>query len=329
MSMTPPGRAPVAVLAAGTVAVIAGVFGALAIAASFLIISRSDFALYGLALTPGLRSVLYLTWSFFLLCAGFVIVSGIYLVRLRNWARLSLLVVAGAGLLFGVVGLGFVFLTVYVTPDDPVVSKPLLLSVLAFTYGVPILVAVWWLLLLTRRSVVEQFQAAAFVRPGANPSTSLLNNPDCPLAIRAVGWYLASFILFLPFIPFLPSRVPALYFGHLFSGPSGILAHFLSFALCAIAGIGLLLLKRWSFVLTFATQILFCVSCLAVVFGPSFQSNMRATYVEMGLPNPTGGVFSEVRYVILISLVLPLAILVILLVNRHRFYAAACVADQK
>lgn len=328
MMMPSPVRAPAAVVAAGVAAVIAGAFAALTIAASFLIISRSDFSFYGLALTPAMRSILYLAWAFFLLCAGFLLISGIYVVRLRNWARLSLLVVGGGGLLFGVVGLGFVFLTVYSTPDDPVVSKPLLFTVLAFTYGVPILVAIWWLVLLTRRSVVEQFHAAA-ARAETDPSTSLLNNPDCPLAIRAVGWYLASFVLFLPFLPFLPSRLPAVYFGHRLSGPSAILAHFLSLALFAIPGIGLLLLKRWGYVLTFGTQLLFCINCLVIVFSSSFESSMRATYRELGIPIPPGTILPEARYLIVLSLILPLAVLVILFLYRRPFYAAARLASKQ
>ena len=328
MDMPSPVRVPASVVAAGVAAVIAGAFAALAIAASFMVISRNDFSMYGLALTPALRSVLYLTWAFFLLCAGFVVVSGIYLLRLRNWARLSILVVAGAGLLFGVVGLGFVLMTVYATPDDPVVSKPLLLTVLAFTYGIPILVAIWWLMLLTRRSLVEQFQAAGMVRVHTAPSTSILNNPECPLAIRAVGWYLGSFVLFLPFLPFLPSRLPALYFGHLFTGPSAIMAHFVSFALFAIPGIGLLLLKRWGYLLTFGTQLLFCINCLIIVFSSSFESNIRASYSELGIPFSSGDLFPQIRNLILLSLVLPVVILVVLYLYRRPYYAASDVANK-
>src|SRR5262249_30673611 len=149
--------------------------------------------------------------------------------------------------------------------------------------------------------VVEQFRAANIARGGTNPRTSLLNHPECPLAVRAVGWYLASFILFLPFLPFLPSHLPALYFGHLFKGPSGILAHFLSFALFAIPGIGLLLLKRWGYVLTFGTQFLYCANCLLIVFSPSFESNMRATSAELGVPIPPATLLPEIRYFILLT----------------------------
>src|SRR5262245_42575372 len=150
-------RAPARVVAAGLVAIIGGALAAFIIVASFAALPRIDLAQSGIAITSAMRPVLYLTWVFFLLFAGFVLVSGIFVIRLRNWARLSLLVVAGGGLLFGVVGLGVIFAMIYFTPADPVVSKPVLAAVLAFTYGIPILVAIWWLVLFTRRSVVEQF----------------------------------------------------------------------------------------------------------------------------------------------------------------------------
>jgi hypothetical protein len=329
MDMGSPVRAPAAVVAAGFVAIIGAALAALIIVVSFAALPRIDLSQSGIVITSAVRPVLYLTWTFFFLFAGFVLISGIFVIRLRNWARLSLLVVAGGALLFGVVGLGVIFAMIYFTPADPVVSKPVLASVLAFTYGIPILVAIWWLVLFTRRSVVEQFHAAAAAGIGINPPTPLLNNPECPLAIRAVGWYLASFILFLPFLPFLPSHLPALYFGHLFKGPSGILAHFLSFALFAIPGIGLLLLKRWSYVLTFGTQLLYCVNCLVIVLSPSFESNMSATSAELGVPIPPSTVLPEIRYLVLLTLVLPLAILVILYVYRRPFYAAAELASKQ
>jgi hypothetical protein len=325
MNMAPV-RASVTVVAAGVVAIIAGASAALMMLASFAVLFRTDFSAYGVALTPAMRSILYLTWAFFLLGAVFVLVSGIYVIRLCNWARLSLLIIAGCGLLFGVVGLGVIFVMIYFKPEDPLVSKPVLATVLGFTYGIPILVAVWWLLLFTRRSVVAQFQAAAVALAETNASSpSLFNNPECPLGIRIVGWYLGSFILFLPFIPFLPAHVPALYFGHLFRGPSAVLAHFLSCVLLAVPGIGLLLLRRWSYPLTFVTQLLLCINCLVIAFSSSFESNVRAAYAELGLPVPSGAdaLLPEVRYMLLLSLIMPLASLVILYIYRRPFYVAA------
>src|SRR5215470_6507807 len=194
-SALPAPHASTSVVAAGVVAVLGGSLAAITALGSFFIISRISLSAYPTAINPAMRPILYATWTFFLFCAAFVIVAGVHVIRLRNWARIALLVVAGGALLFGTVGLGVIFVTIYFTPADPAVSKPLLASVLAFVYGLPILVAVWWLALFTRRAVVSQFQAATVARTeGRRTPASLLNNPECPLAIRIVGWYLASFV---------------------------------------------------------------------------------------------------------------------------------------
>jgi hypothetical protein len=325
--MALPPRASASIVAAGVTAILGGSFAAVSLAASFFVISRITYSPYGASLSPAMRPILYATWTFFLLCAVFVIVAGLHVIRLRNWARLALLAVAGCALLFGAVGLGVIFVTIYVTPADPAVSKPLLASVLAFIYGLPILVAIWWLVLFTRRSVADQFRAATASRAEAGPtSTSLLNNPECPIAVRIVGWYLASFVLFLPVLPFLPSRLPAFYFGHAFRGPFAISLHFLTFALLAIPGIGLLLLKRWSYPFTIATQLLFCLNCLFLAFSASFASNMRATFDELGLPGSLPAAetsLHQIRYMLLLSLIIPVAILIILFAYRRAFFAAS------
>jgi hypothetical protein len=337
MRMDPALPAPPAstsVVAAGIVAVLGGSLAAVAILASFFIISRISLSSYPTPISPAMRPILYATWTFFLLGAVFVIVAGIHVIRLRNWARIVLLVVAGGALLFGTVGLGVIFVTIYFTPADPTVSKPLLASVLAFIYGLPILVAIWWLVLFTRRSVVGQFRAATEARLKNTPaSTSPLSNPECPLAIRIVGWYLASFVLFLPVLPFISSRIPILYFGHMFHGPTAISVHFISFAVLAIAGIGLLLLKRWSWPLAVATQLLFSLNCVVIAFSSSFESNLRSMYDGRDVPAPlapeTAALVREVRWIFLISVVMPLAIFVVLCIYRRPFYSAAEGADKR
>jgi hypothetical protein len=330
----PAPRASTSVVAAGVIAIIGGSFAAISILASFFIISRISLSSYPTAINPAMRPILYATWTFFLLCAAFIIVAGVHVIRLRNWARIALLVVAGGALLFGTVGLGVIFVTIYFTPADPAVSKPLLASVLAFIYGLPILVAVWWLVLFTRRSVVDQFHAATAARMEGTPtSASLLNNPECPLPIRIVGWYLASFVLFLPVLPFISSRIPALYFGHVFRGPAAISMHFFSFAILAIPGIGLLLLKRWSWPLAVATQLLFSLNCVVIAFSSTFESNLRSMYDGLGAPAPlapeTAALVREMRWIFLISVVMPLAIFVVLCIYRRSFYSAAEVAEKR
>jgi hypothetical protein len=330
----PAPRASMSVVAAGVIAIIGGSFAAISILASFFIISRISLSSYPTAINPAMRPILYASWTFFLLCAAFIIVAGVQVIRLRNWARIALLVVAAGALLFGTVGLGVIFVTIYFTPADPAVSKPLLASVLAPIYGLPILVAVWWLVLFTRRAVVDQFHAATAARMEGTPTpASLLNNPECPLPIRIVGWYLASFVLFLPVLPFISSRIPALYFGHVFRGPAAISMHFFSFAILAIPGIGLLLLKRWSWPLAVATQILFSLNCVVIAFSSTFESNLRSMYDGLGAPAPlapeTAALVREMRWIFLISVVMPLAIFVVLCIYRRSFYSAAEVAEKR
>jgi hypothetical protein len=322
--------ASTSVLAAGIVAIIGGAFSAFSILAAFLFLTLSGLGLpSAAALTPEMRPILYGTWIFFLLCSTFVIATGIGVIRLRNWARIALLVIAGCMLFFGLIGIGVIFFTIFLAPVEAGVSKAVLAAVLAFIYGIPILIALWWLILFTRPAITAQFQAAfAVAAPlAAGPgSRSFLNNPQCPLPVRIVAWYLASFVLVLPFLPFLPFRIPAYYFGHMFRGPAASLILFFNFALLGGAGLGLLLLKRWSLPLTLAIQLLFCINDLYAALSPSFESMMRAAMEEMNLPDLpyfTQSMLTNMRYFNLLGLVIPIAIIVTLLISRQSFNSAA------
>lgn len=318
-------RASASVLAAGIVAILCGACGAFLILMSFFFINTSS-VVSARPISPSLRPILYGTWIFFLLCALFVLFTGIQVIRLRNWARVALLIIAGCMLFFGVIGIGIIFFTIFVSPIDPSVSKSVLASVLAFIYGIPVVIATWWLILFTRPSVAAQFQATA-ISPASPPrSPSFLNNPQCPLPVRIVAWYLASFVLALPFLPFLPFHVPAYYFGHLFRGPSSTLILFLNFAILSVTGIGLLLLKRWSYPLTIATQLLFCANGLLAALSPSFDSMMRSVMADMNIPDLpyfTESMLRNLRYFNLLGLIIPVAIIVTLLLSHRSFYTAA------
>jgi len=185
------------------------------------------------------------------------------------------------------------------------------------------------LILFTRRPVVQQFLAASALSVPSNPpSPSFLNNPLCPIPIRIVGWYLASFVFFFPFLPFLPAHsFPALYFGHLFLGPQAMLAHLLSYSLMAVAGFGLLLLKRWGYALSILTQALLLVGGLLTAFSPSLENQMRVAINQLGLPEPIPAssevVLHHMRSFMLLGLLLPIAILFLLVFFRRPFFIAA------
>jgi hypothetical protein len=275
-----------------------------------------------------MRSVLDGVWIITLLCTLFVVVAGVQVMRLRNWARVSMLVIASCLLFFGLMGIVVMFVSAFVSiPMQPTVPQGLLFGVLAITYGIPTAISIWWLILFTRRPIVAQFQAVAALEPTRAPSSlSVFNNPQCPLAVRIVGWYLGSFCILIPFLPFVPNSVPAVFFGRVFFGPAAMAIYVFNFALISIPGIGLLLLKRWSYPLTIAGQILASVNALYSTLSPSYESSLRAMFEKMNMPEfpaYTAQMLHYSRYFSLIGLLFPAAILVALYVSRQKFYEAA------
>jgi len=325
MTSTP--RASGSIIAAGIFAILGGVLGALFNLAALILFSFSKFP-PGAIYPDFMRPVLYVIWTFGLFCAVFLVVVGIQVIRLKNWARIALLIVAGCLLFFGVIGFAVIIVTIFgATPTAPLVSKAVLASVLAVTYGIPVVIALWWLILLTRTSVVTQFHSpAALESQSPVISTFRLSKPGCPLAVRIIGWYLASFVLFVPFLPFFPKRIPAFFFGHFFRGPAALIFLFLYFALLIIPGFGLLLLKRWSYPLTIASQLLVCANGLAATFSPTYTEMVRSVLAGMNLPELAPTAEQMVNYsrtFNLLSLTIPIAILITLLVVHRQFFAAA------
>ena len=326
-------RASTSIIVAGIFAILVGVIGTLTSLASLILFSTGlgfSVPLPGAALRP----LLYATWLITLSCALFVVVTGIQVMRLRNWARVSMLVIAGCLLFFGLMGIVVMCVSAFVSiPMQPTVPQGLLFAVLAVTYGIPTAISIWWLILFTRRSVVAQFQALTALEPPRAPSTlSVFNNPDCPLAVRIVGWYLGSFIILVPFIPFLPKSIPAILFGHVFFGAAAVAVYLFNFAIISIPGIGLLLLKRWSYPFTFASQLLTCANAVSSTHSPSYESSVRALFERMNvpeLPAYTEQLLHYSRFFSLVGLVFPVAILVTLWISRQKFYEAADRASQK
>jgi hypothetical protein len=317
-------RASASVVSAGVVAIVGGMLAALTTLGSMVLVSWHASA--ARPLPAQLRPIFYGVQMFFLFCALFVVLVGIEVIRLRRWARIAILVIAGCLLFFGVIGIGVILFVIFAAPADPALSKTVLAFFLSLIYGIPIVIAVWWLALFTRPSVAAQFASALPPMAASAPDASFFNNPACPLAVRIVAWYLVSFVLFVPFLPFLPFPLPAYFMGHLYRGPAGALFLILNFLLLAVAGVGLLLVKRWGYSLTLATQILICINGAFAASSASFESMARSAMDEMHLPvlPPVAPeMFNYIRYFQLFGLIIPLAIVLTLLVCRRAFFAAA------
>jgi hypothetical protein len=326
-------RASTSIFVAGIFAILGGALGVFFSLASLILFSFSPHFAVRAPLPEYMRPALIFFWIFLLVCAFFVAVVGIQVIRLRNWARISLLVIAGLMLFFGVMGIVVIFVTLFVsTPAEPRISQGFLAAILAVIYGIPTAISIWWLILFTRRPVVAQFQASAALEPPRPPSVmAVFNNLECPLAVRIVGWYLGSFVIVIPFVPFLPGSIPAIYFGKVVFGPAAVAVYALNFVLISIPGIGLLLLKRWSYPLAIASQLLASANAVYTTLSPSYEANVRAIFEKMSIPNlpsDTEQMLHYSRYFSLIGLLIPIAIVAALLAARRKFYEAAARAAQ-
>jgi hypothetical protein len=322
--MPPFPRPSASILAAG----IAAMLGSLVVAGysvlMLIVTSRINFANVEPAFPAYGRLLSNLIWTFLLLSAIFVFACGIAVMKLRNWARISLMVVGGLMLFFGLIGVAATFFTVLIMDvPGPPGTKVILVAVLAVVYGLPVAVALWWLILFTRRSVVAQFEARRAAFPPAR--TIRFSKPGCPLPISIVAWFLLSSVLSLAFLPFLPFRIPVLLFGYIFHGAAAWVVLTAQFGLIAISSIGLLRLQRWSFPVSVALQFFYLASGLFTFVDPRYVDKLKAIMAGMHLPPMPPGMpdfLQYARYFGVFGLLIPLACVVCLLYSRDAFFRA-------
>jgi len=94
----------------------------------------------------------------------FGIATGIGLLYLRNWARISVLIWSGLLVFFGTIGIPVAYLTSFSpTPNAPALppeSMQVVRWILLVICGLPLLIGGWWLVLFNRKSVKAHFAGA-------------------------------------------------------------------------------------------------------------------------------------------------------------------------
>lgn len=313
------------IIAAGISAILAGVLGALGSVLA-LVAVRSTELLPSRASVPAYAKTLsQIIWGFLFAAAFYLIFSGIGVIRLRKSARVSLLVFSGMMLFFGVIGVFAILFVFLASPlPGPPRTRALVLAALVFIYGIPVVLAFWWLILFTRPGVVAQFEAKAALAERRRPVR--FSKPGCPLPVSIVAWFLLSSVLSVFFIPFLPFQLPIAFFGHVFAGPPAIALLFIQFFLIAVASIGLLRLRRWSLPVTVGLQLLYIANGLITFLSPNYAAQLRAIVNQMQIPPPPPGVpdlLPYTRYFAWTGLLVPVACVVALLYSREAFYTAA------
>jgi len=135
--------------------------------------------------------------------AIFGIATGIGLILLRNWARISALIWGGLCVFFGAIGIPIVFFIPLVPPESvPNLSADSMQAVrwiLLFFYGLPLIAGIWWLILFNRKTVKAQFAATT-----TSAASGQTQKSRCPLPVAVLAWFYITSILNLLFLPFLP-----------------------------------------------------------------------------------------------------------------------------
>jgi len=270
----------------------------------------------------------------FMMCLSlFGIATGIGLIYLRNWARISILIWGGMLVFFSGIGIPTAFLMPIPptpsAPDLPASGMQAVRLIFLAIYGMPLLIGIWWLILFNRKTVKAQFAGAT---GSADPAVP--RKPACPLPIAVLAWFYVSSILNLLFLPFLPFRVPVLVFGQVLPGRVGATVLILSCLALFVCGVGLLKLKPWSYSLTIVLQVFWAASTAVSMLSPNYNavvdSFLKEMQASLHLPETQfspAGFAHHYGWTVLLGLLFAGAILGLLVYYRPRFLEAASAAN--
>jgi hypothetical protein len=321
-----------AVIAAAVVAILGGLLILLGCSLAFLGVLLQGSAYNTPGTPPFLRNFTLGTMGFMMCLSLFGGVTGIGLIYLRNWARISVLIWGGCSAFFGAIGVAMAFLISAGFPSNaaqlPAESLRLMRVILFCIYGLPLIVGVWWLILFNRKSVKAQFAGTVgAVDPGVP------QKPRCPLPVAVVAWLYVTSLLNLLFLPFTSVHAPVFLFGMLLPDKVGMGVLILTCMVFTVCGIGMLRLKPWSYSLTLGLQVFWLTSTVVSVFRPNYKAAMESFLEQMRtsmqLPTTQFNPNYYLQYfgwMMAIGLLLAAAVLGLLIYYRRRFLEAASAA---
>src|SRR5260370_1820109 len=261
-------------IAAAIVASLAGLFVLLCCSLAFFGPLLNTLPANPVEAQPFVRSAMLATLGFMMCLAIFGIATGIGLILLRNWARISALIWGGLSVFVGAIGIPIVFF-IPLVPRANVTNlsadgMQAVRWILLFFYGLPLIAGIWWLILFNRKTVKAQF-AATTTTSAVSGQTQ---KSRCPLPIAVLAWFYITSILNLLFLPFLPFHVPTFVFGRVLPGSAGAAVLILRRLAFAVSGGRLLKLKPWGSALTPRLQLFWLSRGPAAMLNPHYHPTL-------------------------------------------------------
>jgi hypothetical protein len=221
------------------------------------------------------RTILFLVPLFYLVPAAWGITTSVGLFRLRNWARISIIVFAALLAIFGLFGmLGALVMFVMPAPAMPpgarldpnfflTVMRLFMVTIALVQMGI----GIWWLVFFNRAGVKAQFvppavpyvpypaamatppPPSAYPTPSAQPAQSpslpaapgMLSMPGRPVSITIIACYVLLGALFIPMNLLL--RMPAVVMVSIVTGWPAVVYYLAMLGIHVYVGIGLLRLQ--------------------------------------------------------------------------------------
>lgn len=279
--------------------------------------------------------------------AGWGLATGIGLLYLKRWARISLLIFAGILAfisLFSALFVAFIPLPLTNDPNLPANFTSMMRAGMGLFYGAIAALGGFWLYFFNKRSVKAQFQptqpvpesAAGDLFAGTAVPAPTSDQPARPLSITIIGWFLLITSALTP-----PSllvngallreiQFPFYFLGIFVFGKSAYLILVLWMAVQFVAAAGLLKLKRWAFFTTIGLQSFAILNGTLLLSIPGHRARLQRIMETMmasmnaRMPQPALPPFNfPVWWEYAVSLPIVAVILWFLITRRHAFTSGA------
>jgi uncharacterized membrane protein YvlD (DUF360 family) len=231
---------------------------------SGLTLLAAAFMVLGFAVTPAdnmpafTRGAGLITSIFMLGFAAWGIATGVNLLHLREWARISMIVFSGLLLVMAVPGLLMMLVMPLPTPPVPAVPngeaipqlEHLMTAVrifMAVLYALLALLGGWWVYFFNSRPVKEHFRGSATTASTWAPTTlaptALPGAPKRPVSITIIAYLALVGACMFPILNIL--HLPLTFLGFFFTGGKAalIISGYMSVQL--LMAYGLLKLEKW------------------------------------------------------------------------------------